>query len=95
MRDGPFLDRGRGPYALQKSGIQTGLTHGTLLSLNVSGVATSRSDPSITPVWTIYGLTFKGSFSIAGAGFADHGDSGSAIVTDKFPATDPSGASGL
>jgi len=38
---------------------------------------------------------FKGSFSIAGAGFADHGDSGSAIVTDKLPATDPSGASGL
>lgn len=77
-------------YPLQKSGITTGQTHGTLMSLDVSGIATTPSDPGITPPWRVYTRTYKGAFNIAGAGFSDEGDSGAAIVTDKLPTTDPS-----
>jgi hypothetical protein len=77
-------------YALQKSGITTGVTHGTLLSLDESGTVTDSSDPRLVPGWTCFGHAYTGGFSIAGAGFAEQGDSGSAVVTDRPSATDPS-----
>jgi hypothetical protein len=71
-------------YPLQKRGQTTQRTHGTLLALDVDG-DTTNDDPNQPPTWHLYGRHFTGAFTIQpNAGlFADHGDSGSAVLNNN------------
>jgi hypothetical protein len=73
-------------YPLQKRGQTTRLTHGTLLATDMDGDI-SDDDPNTPSTWKLYGRHFTGAFTIQGKGgqFGDHGDSGSAILTDNAP----------
>jgi hypothetical protein len=73
-------------YPLQKRGETTLLTHGTLLAIDTDG-DTETDDPNNPPTWQLYGRHYTGAFTIQGKSgqFADHGDSGSAVLTDNAP----------
>jgi hypothetical protein len=82
---GPPLDitKETSGYPLQKYGMTTSHTSGTLLSLDQTGFI-SDADPSEKPQWTVFHRYYTGAFSIqgdAGTVFASTGDSGSAVVT--------------
>jgi hypothetical protein len=71
-------------YPLQKRGQSTQRTQGTLLALDVDG-DTVNDDPNQPPTWHLYGRHYTGAFTIQpNAGqFADHGDSGSAVLNNN------------
>lgn len=70
-------------YPLQKRGQTTLRTHGTLLALDVDGNV-SEDDPNTPQDWHLYGYHYMGAFTIKpnSGRFADHGDSGAAVLNN-------------
>lgn len=71
-------------YAVQKRGEATQTTHGTLLAVDVDG-DTVTDDPNQPSTWHLYGRHYTGAFTIKpdAAPFADHGDSGAAVLNNN------------
>jgi hypothetical protein len=69
---------------LKKRGYRTGLQRGTMGSLDMWGFGLDAMDTDNNPPhWSLLARFYTGAFSIEGAGFADGGDSGSAILNDS------------
>lgn len=69
-------------YALQKRGRSTGLTKGTLLALDQTGIIADQDDQN-PPRWRLFDRAYDGAFSIKWGlnPFGIHGDSGAAVMT--------------